>query len=73
MSQFAKVEGKDVFRVISYRDNSYDIEDGTMKRLNTERLGSHDEAMAFIHKYSLDNGVKSMLYTLIERGFYEQC
>lgn len=67
-SSFALWEGKVTFRLIFNRkDNTYDIENGFMQRLNSSSLATHDESMAFIHKYSIDNKIESMLYTLIER------
>jgi hypothetical protein len=65
---FAVLEGSIMFRlIVNKKENTYDIENGLMQRLNTEPLLSHDDSMAFIHKYSIDKGFASVKYTLIER------
>ena len=65
---FAVYEGAIVFRLIANKkENTYDIENGLMQRLNHEPLLSHDDAMMFIQKYSLDNGFKSVRYALTEK------
>lgn len=67
-NNFAICLGKPVFRLIfNKKDNTYDIENGLMQQLNTEPLMTHDESMAFIHKFSLANSILAMSYTFIER------
>lgn len=68
LQKFAVSEGSTVFRLIyNKKSNTYDIENGLMELLTKAPLLTHDESMAFIHKYSHDNGILSMKYTLIER------
>ena len=64
---FAKIDGVDIYRLVSYKaDNTYSVQDGFKIPLTLVPLDTIDEAIDFIYKHNLSRGNAHCRYVLVE-------